>query len=78
MGAEPKQSRPPVVAMIGMATVDYLYVLGDYPPADSVTRALEHQAVVGGRLVGARSRRRDWEARPGFWRRVEAACMPRS
>ena len=48
VGAEPKQSRPPVVAMIGMATVDYLYVLGDYPPADSVTRALEHQAVVGG------------------------------
>ena len=34
--------------MIGMATVDYLYVLDDYPKADSVTRALEHRAVVGG------------------------------
>ena len=34
--------------MIGMATVDYLYVLDDYPEADSVTPALEHQAVVGG------------------------------
>jgi sugar/nucleoside kinase (ribokinase family) len=40
--------RAPVVAMIGMATVDYLYVLDDYPKADSVTRALEHQVVVGG------------------------------
>jgi sugar/nucleoside kinase (ribokinase family) len=38
----------PVVAMIGMATVDYLYVLDDYPEADSVTRALEHQVAVGG------------------------------
>ena len=34
--------------MIGMATVDYLYVLDDYPKADSVTPALEHQIVVGG------------------------------
>jgi sugar/nucleoside kinase (ribokinase family) len=34
--------------MIGMATVDYLYVLDDYPQADSVTRALEHQIAVGG------------------------------
>jgi sugar/nucleoside kinase (ribokinase family) len=41
-------SRPPVVAMIGMATVDYLYVLDDYPKADSVTPALEHRIVVGG------------------------------
>jgi sugar/nucleoside kinase (ribokinase family) len=37
-----------VVAVIGMATVDYLYVLDDYPKADSVTRALEHRTVVGG------------------------------
>jgi len=37
-----------VVAMIGMATPDYLYVLEDYPKADSVTPALEHQIVVGG------------------------------
>jgi sugar/nucleoside kinase (ribokinase family) len=48
VGAGPGLSRPPVVAMIGMATVDYLYVLDDYPHADSVTRALAHQTVVGG------------------------------
>jgi sugar/nucleoside kinase (ribokinase family) len=48
VGAAPGLSRPPIVAMIGMATVDYLYVLDDYPKADSVTRALEHQTVVGG------------------------------
>ncbi len=48
MGARSEASRTPVVAMIGMATVDYLYVLDDYPKADSVTRALEHQVVVGG------------------------------
>ena len=48
MGAEPELTRPPVVAMIGMATVDYLYLLDDYPHADSVTPALEHQTVVGG------------------------------
>ena len=34
--------------MIGMATVDYLYVLDDHPTADSVTRALDHQIAVGG------------------------------
>jgi sugar/nucleoside kinase (ribokinase family) len=34
--------------MIGMATVDYLYVLDDYPPPDSVTRALDYMTVVGG------------------------------
>jgi sugar/nucleoside kinase (ribokinase family) len=34
--------------MIGMATVDYLYVLDDYPAADTVTRALDHRIVVGG------------------------------
>ncbi len=34
--------------MIGMATADYLYVLDDYPKADSVTPALDHQIVVGG------------------------------
>ncbi len=37
-----------MIAMIGMATVDYLYVLDDYPEADSVTRAQEHRTVVGG------------------------------
>ena len=40
--------KAPVVATIGMATVDYLYVLEEHPSADSVTRALEHQVVVGG------------------------------
>lgn len=42
------QSHPPVVVVIGMATLDYLYVLDDYPPADSVTPALEHQIAAGG------------------------------
>ncbi len=40
--------RAPVVAAIGMATVDYLYLLDDHPQPDTVTRALEHQVVVGG------------------------------
>ena len=48
MGAEPGLGRQPVVAVIGMATVDYLYVLDDYPKADSVPPALEHQIAVGG------------------------------
>ena len=48
MGAGPELSRRPVVAVIGMATVDYLYVLDDYPKADSVTPALEHQIAMGG------------------------------
>ena len=34
--------------MIGMATVDYLYVLEEHPSADSVTPALEYQTAVGG------------------------------
>ena len=34
--------------MIGMATVDYLYVLDDYPQADSVCPALGHEIAVGG------------------------------
>ena len=34
--------------MIGMATMDYLYVLEDHPEADSVTPALEYHTVVGG------------------------------
>ncbi len=48
MSAGARLSRPPVVAVIGMATADYLYVLDDYPQADSVTPALEHRLVVGG------------------------------
>jgi len=48
VGAASDLSRPPVVAMIGMATVDYLYVLDEYPQADSVTPALEYQTAVGG------------------------------
>ncbi len=42
MAAKPELSRVPIVAMIGMATLDHLYVLDDYPQADSVTRAREH------------------------------------
>jgi sugar/nucleoside kinase (ribokinase family) len=34
--------------MVGMATLDYLYVLEDHPKADSVSPALEYHTVVGG------------------------------
>jgi sugar/nucleoside kinase (ribokinase family) len=34
--------------MIGMATMDHLYLLEDHPKADSVTPALEYHTVVGG------------------------------
>jgi sugar/nucleoside kinase (ribokinase family) len=34
--------------MIGMATMDYLYILDDYPKADTVTPALEYHTVAGG------------------------------
>ena len=70
MGARPELSRSPVVAMIGMATVDDLYVLDDYPKADSVTRALEHQIAVGG-LPG---RGAIAAARLGGATRLLAAC----
>jgi sugar/nucleoside kinase (ribokinase family) len=46
--AGPDPTRAPVVAMIGMATMDYLYVLDEYPRADSVTPALEYHTVAGG------------------------------
>jgi sugar/nucleoside kinase (ribokinase family) len=48
MGAATELDRSPVVAVIGMATVDDLYVVDDYPQADSVTPALEHQTAMGG------------------------------
>ena len=48
MGAGAGTARAPVVAVIGMATVDHLYVLDDYPAADSVTPALEYHTVLGG------------------------------
>ena len=48
VSAGPEPRRAPVVAMIGMATVDYLYVLEEHPEADSVTPALEYQTAVGG------------------------------
>ena len=44
----PDEGREPVVAVIGMATVDYLYVLEHHPQADSVTPALEYRTVLGG------------------------------
>ena len=40
--------RAPVIAMIGMATLDHLYVLADHPKPDSVSPALEYHTVVGG------------------------------
>jgi sugar/nucleoside kinase (ribokinase family) len=48
MSAEAGLGRPPVVAVIGMATPDYLYVVDEYPAEDSVTPALEHQIAMGG------------------------------
>lgn len=48
MGAEATRSRSPVVAMIGMATMDHLYVLDEHPRADSVNPAREYHTVVGG------------------------------
>lgn len=62
--------RPPVVAMIGMATVDYLYVLDEYPQPDSVTPALEYQTAVGG-LAG---RSAIAARRLGSTTRLLAAC----
>ena len=37
-----------MVAMIGMATMDYLYVVEEHPKPDSVSPALEYHTVVGG------------------------------
>ncbi len=48
MDAGRETGREPVVAVIGMATVDYLYVLEHHPQADSVTPALEYHTVLGG------------------------------
>jgi sugar/nucleoside kinase (ribokinase family) len=48
LGDEQGPSREPIVAVIGMATVDYLYVLEHHPQADSVTPALEYHTVLGG------------------------------
>jgi sugar/nucleoside kinase (ribokinase family) len=45
-GAE--AGRRPVIAVVGMATVDYLYVLEHHPQADTVTPALEYHTVLGG------------------------------
>ena len=78
MGDGPELSRPPVVAMIGMATLDYLYVLDDYPAADSVTPALEHQIAVGGLAGRGAIAAKRLGAPPGCWRRAGPACMPRS
>jgi sugar/nucleoside kinase (ribokinase family) len=70
VGAEPGLSREPVIAMIGMATVDYLYVLEAHPKADSVSPALEYQTVVG----GAAGRSAIAAARLGGTTRLLAAC----
>ena len=48
MRADAGPGRDPVVAAIGMATLDYLYVLGAHPAPDSVQPAAEYQAVAGG------------------------------
>ncbi|MFI8774634.1 PfkB family carbohydrate kinase [Gordonia sp. NPDC062954] len=38
----------PTVAIVGMATVDYIYNLPSHPKEDSENRALEHSVSVGG------------------------------
>jgi sugar/nucleoside kinase (ribokinase family) len=48
VSTDPELSRPSVVAVIGMATMDHLYVLEHHPKADSVNPALEYHTVVGG------------------------------
>ena len=48
MSAVPRSDRRPVVATIGMATLDYLYVVDEYPGADTVTPAHDHATAVGG------------------------------
>jgi sugar/nucleoside kinase (ribokinase family) len=48
VGDEQGPNREPTVAVIGMATVDYLYVLEHHPEADTVTPALEYHTVLGG------------------------------
>jgi sugar/nucleoside kinase (ribokinase family) len=59
-----------VVAVIGMATLDYLYVVDDYPRADAVTPAVESYAVVG----GAAGRGAIAAARLGAAARLLASC----
>jgi sugar/nucleoside kinase (ribokinase family) len=63
-------SLTPVVAMIGMATLDYLYVVDAHPQADSENRALDHQTVVG----GPAGRSAIAAARLGGATRLLAAC----
>jgi len=70
VGADPELTRPPVVAMIGMATMDHLYVLEDHPQADSVYPALEYHTVVG----GAAGRGAIAAKRLGAVTRLLAAC----
>lgn len=70
MGDKRGLSRAPIVAMIGMATVDYLYVLEHHPQADSVVPALEYQTAVG----GAAGRAAIAAKRLGGATRLLAAC----
>jgi len=66
----PGPGRAPVVAMIGMATMDHLYLLEDHPHADSVSPALEYHTVVG----GAAGRGAVAAKRLGAATRLLAAC----
>jgi sugar/nucleoside kinase (ribokinase family) len=70
MTTRPKLGRTPVVAMIGMATMDHLYLLEDHPKADSVNPALEYHTVVG----GAAGRSAIAAKRLGAATRLLAAC----
>jgi sugar/nucleoside kinase (ribokinase family) len=70
VAAEQDRSRAPVVAVIGMATLDCLYVLDAHPKADSVNPALEYRTVVG----GAAGRGAIAASRLGGATRLLAAC----
>ena len=59
-----------VIAMVGMATVDYLYVVDGHPAADSVRPALEYETAVG----GAAGRAAIAATRLGGATRLLAAC----
>ena len=48
MRSDTGPTREPVVAVIGMATLDHLYVVDAHPAPDTVQPAADYQAVAGG------------------------------
>lgn len=70
MAPERRSGSGPVIAVVGMATVDYLYVLDEHPKADAVMPALEFHTVAG----GAAGRGAIAAARLGATSRLLATC----